>query len=510
MKAKQLLALLLALLTVMSVFVSCGGDPVDSEKPDNKETQGSDVVDPGTSGGDETELSHDLPAGINFADVTNPKITFFSRTGREGEIYAEELLDEDLNDAIYWRNKTVQDALGVEIVTISQDCTWTSGATHFSEWNNTLRNAVQTTTHDFDAAMIYAGTGSSLAIEGCYMDLAELDMLSLKRPWWNQSLLDVATVYNSLYFASGAIAYSQLSEANVMYFNKDLYSEFFSASDKKDIYQVVRDGEWTIDYMYDLVSEVWVDADTNGEKSSGDTMGFVGTATQSNGSMDSWFYALGCNLTVMDESIGEPVPAFYGEHTIQAYEKLSNLYTNNEGAWCLTASDQSHGDTTFGNGNAMIMLGKFASGGSLREATFAYGVLPVPKFDIEQENYVAIPEVTSSMVTILSTVEDERLDMVSATIELMAYESYKTVIPTYIDVVLKSKQANSPDDAEMVQLILDSMVYSFGWIFSSTHMADMGKAFRSMGRDMTQYYEKSKDKYEQLINDLIDGFASLA
>ena len=456
MKAKQLLALLLALLTVMSVFVSCGGDPVESGKPDDKETQGSAVVDPGTSGGDETELSHDLPEGINFADVTNPKITFFSRTGREGEIYAEELLDEDLNDAIYWRNKTVQDALGVEIATISQDCTWTSGATHFSEWNNTLRNAVQTTTHDFDAAMIYAGTGSSLAIEGCYMDLAELDMLSLKRPWWNQSLLDVATVYNSLYFASGSIAYSQLSDANVLYYNKDLYNEYFSTTDRKDIYQVVRDGEWTIDYMHDLVSNVWVDADTNGEKSDGDTFGYVCGASQSNGAMDSWFYALGCNLTVMDESIGEPVPAFYGEHTIQAYDKLTNLYTKNEGAW--DSAGLTLSATNFNNGNVMLSLGKFGSGSGLREVTFAYGVLPVPKFDIEQENYVAIPEVTSSMVTVLSTVEDERIDMVSATIELMAYESYKTVIPTYIDVVLKSKQANSPDDAEMVQLIIDSMV----------------------------------------------------
>ena len=114
------------------------------------------------------------------------------------------------------------------------------------------------------------------------------------------------------------------------------------------------------------------------------------------------------------------------------------------------------------------------------------------------------------MVTILSTVEEERLDMVAATIELMAYESYKSVIPTYIDVVLKSKQANSPEDAEMVQLILDSMVYSFGWIFSSTHMGDMGKAFRVLTADITNYYETRKDKYEQMINDLIDGFASLA
>ena len=181
MKAKQLLALLLALLTVMSVFVSCGGDPVESQTPDGKETQGTDApVVPETEA--ETEPTHNLPEGINFKDVTNPKITFFTRTGYDGEIYAKEIVDEDINDAIYWRNQSVQEALGVEIASIAQGCGW-GAAGNYTEWNNTLRNAVQTTTHDFDAAMIYAGTGSSLAIEGCYMDLTGLDMISLDKPW---------------------------------------------------------------------------------------------------------------------------------------------------------------------------------------------------------------------------------------------------------------------------------------------------------------------------------------
>ena len=506
MKAKQLLALFLALITVLSVFVSCGGDTKETEAAGD-ETQ-SAVVDPDDSTAtEEEEVKSDLPEGLNFADTTNPTITFFSRTGREGEIYVEELLDEDVNDAVYWRNKTVEDRFGVKIATISQACGWSSPG-KYTEWNDTLRNAVQTSTHDFDAAMIYAGTGSSLAIEGCYMDLTELDMISLEKPWWNQSLLDVATVYNSLYFAAGSLTYTQLADANLLYYNKDLYNEFFSATDLKDIYQVVRDGEWTIDYMHDLVANVWIDADSNGEHSSGDTLGFICSATQSNGAMDSWFYGLGCNLTVMDESIGEPVAAFYDEHTIQAYDKLKALYSDNQGTWNNAGVDS--GESNFSNGNQLISLGKFSSGSGLRDVTFGFGVLPIPKFDTDQENYISIPEVTSSMVTVISTVEDDRLDMVTATIELLAYESYKSVIPTYIDVVLKSKQANSPDDAEMVQLIIDSLVYSFGWIFSSTHMADMGKAFRTMDRDITQYYEKSKDKYEQMISDLIDGFASLA
>ena len=231
MKAKKLLALVLALLTVVMLLVSCGGD---------SETEASaGETDPSVDiGGDkETEITDDL-GDVNFADVENPVITFFVRTGFENEIYVKEIIDERLNDAVYWRNQAVQERLGVEIAQIVQACDWTSSG-HFSEWNSTLRNAIQTTTHDFDTAMIYAGTGSSLAVEGCFLDLTELDMLSLEKPWWNQNLLREATIYNSLYFASGSISHSQLSWANVLWYNKDIYAEYFANSDKKDIYQVI-------------------------------------------------------------------------------------------------------------------------------------------------------------------------------------------------------------------------------------------------------------------------------
>ncbi len=502
MKATRLLSLLLALLMVVTMFVACGGGAeTEKETQKNDETQA-----PGGETEGETEVTDDL-GDVNFANVENPIITFFVRTGMESEVWVEELTEDTMNDASYWRTYTVQERLGVEIAQINQ----TGGWSNYQEWNTTLRNAIQTTSHDFDAAMIYAGTGSSLAIEGCYLDLTELDMISLEKPWWNQNLLREATIYNQLYFASGSIANSQLSAANVLWYNKDLYNEYFATSGRKDIYQVVRDGEWTIDYLYEICAEVWDDMDSNGEKSSGDVVGFGGSAHGATGGMDSWIYALGCDLTKMDESIGEPVPCFYNDHTVQAYEKLVNFYTQCPGSYVNFSSSGNTGDTKFVNGNMMVTLGGFGSGAGFRDCGFAYGVLPVPKFDTNQESYRAIPEVTSSMVTILSTVEDARLDMVSATVELLAAEAHKQVRPVYIEVVLKSQQANSPDDAEMVQLIIDSMVYSFGWIFSSTHMGNMGKAFRVVdgSRDLTQYYESCRGNYEGMIETLIDGFASL-
>ena len=506
MKAKQLLALLLALLMVVTMFVSCGGSAdteSETETTGNDETQGPSDTDPV-----ETEVSDDL-GDVNFANVNNPEITFFVRTGYEYEVYVEEATDDTMTAATYWRNKTVEERLGVTIGQINQVGGWSK----YQAWNDTLRNAVQTETHDFDASMIYAGCASSLAIEGCYMDMNKLDMISLDKPWWNQNIRKESTVYGRLYFASGSIAQTQLSQAIVTWFNKDLYNEYFATSNRKDIYQVVRDGEWTVDYMYDLTSAVWVDNDTNGEKSSGDVVGFGGAAHGGTGGLDAWIYALGCDLTKFNATTAEPEACFYNEHTIQAYEKLVRLYSDNPGAFFdfSSGSGGETGDTSFNNNNMLMYVGSLGAGATYSGLNFNYGVLPLPKYDTEQDDYRSIPEATSSLETVISTVEADRVDMVSATVELMAAEAYKQLYPVYVEVVLKSQNANAPQDAEMVQLIIDSMVYSFGWIFSSTHMGNMGKAFRIVdgSRDLTQYYESNKSNYEAMIDLLIDGYASM-
>ena len=72
MKAKQLLALLLALLTLMSALVSCGGDADTDVQTGDKET--GNAVE---SGNDETEVMLNLPADLNFASNSKPIITFF-------------------------------------------------------------------------------------------------------------------------------------------------------------------------------------------------------------------------------------------------------------------------------------------------------------------------------------------------------------------------------------------------------------------------------------------------
>ena len=59
-----------------------------------------------------------------------------------------------------------------------------------------------------------------------------------------------------------------------------------------------KQGEWTIDYMSELVSNEWIDENSDGVISDGDTVGFSAPADISgDGGMDAWIPAMGISLT---------------------------------------------------------------------------------------------------------------------------------------------------------------------------------------------------------------------
>ena len=150
------------------------------------------------------------------------------------------------------------------------------------------------------------------------------------------------------------------------------------------------------------------------------------------------------------------------------------------------------------------------TGNKLRNVEFEYGVLPIPKFDTEQEEYRTSCNNTASLIVVLSSLPADKTEMVGATLELMAAGSYKTVTPAYYDIVLKSKRASSAEDAEMYDLILNSYSYSFGFIHSTASIAQIGTLFRNFTTDLAQRYESKAQSYDYALEILIDKFDELA
>lgn len=500
----KILAVLLALMMVLTSLIACGGSKETETDPKTETTDNN-----GGSENQETEdprlaVKDDIPADLNYSGANDNTITFFVRNDSDGwkyEMDVDEITNDTLWDSIYERNRTVEARLGVEITTIGQLGAWGK----HTEWFQTLRNAVNTKSGDFDTAAIYLSQGASLAVEGMYYNLYEFPNINLSKPWWNQSICEEATLFDALYFLSGDIAYTETNGGKCLFFNKTMFERLYGTRDL-NLYDIVEAGEWTIDLFYELVEGAWEDTNSSGITDNGDIVGLnVQFASNGNSRMDSWIPALGLRITSMPE--GFPVLSLYNERSVAAFEKLQNLYEKNVGT--LQGDAAANPDSTFATGKALFDLYTLSNGGNLRDMTDPYGVLPLPKFDEEQESYGTNPDASVSLVVVLSSCFDDKVEMVGATLELMAAESYRKVTPTFYEVVLKSKYSNDPRDADMYDLILNSFVYDFGFIYAA-QMGGISGLFRNTTVDFAQLYESNETSYETALENLIDKLDEIA
>lgn len=95
-----------------------------------------------------------------------------------------------------------------------------------------------------------------------------------------------------------------------------------------------------------------------------------------------------------------------------------------------------------------------------------FGVVPMPKFDEAQQEYRTLLHDQFTVVSILATVKDDRLDEIGAVLEAMASISYKTVRPAYYETTLRTKIAKDPQSARMFDIIVDNIYIDAGIIYT--------------------------------------------
>ena len=506
---KKILVLLLAALLVLSL-VACGNtSDTETQAPDTEtkapETQeGEDVRYDANF--DRNSVKDNVPTDLRFDGKT---VTFFVRLGQEiwqYEMDVNEIMNDTLYDAIYYRNKTVEERLGVTIDTIAQPGAYNDRLT----WNDTLRTAVNTQSNDFDAAAIYTSQGSVLAIENMYYNVIDFPYINLEKPWWNQNVQDELTMFDTLYYLAGDIAVSEITDTFCLTYNKDLYDRFYGSTGVA-LYDVVTNNEWTMDYLYDLVAGAYDEQNGDGTISDGDIVGLVSKAPTTHESWyEAWVPALGLAYTTMNRGI--PELSFYSERTITAFDSLRNLIAANPGT---LAQDQVL-TSKFTDGYVLFSMTNLNAGSGYREMKDAYGVLPLPMLDQSQGGYTTTTATVSSLVTILSSLPDSRKELVGATLELLAAESYKQVTPEYFEVAVKTKYSESPEDAKIYDMILNSVTISFGSCYGTASIlgangnAPITTLFRDVSADLVQKWETHSTAYGENLQKLIDGLDDAA
>lgn len=455
---KKVLSLILAVLMILPMAVACAETPTEGEITTAGPTAITTAPAASEEIPEETEFtSKTLPADLKFNGET---VTILSRDASfvSDELWVDDQNGSMVNDAIYKRNEKVMEQLDVKFESIKL-----SGDAYLV--STELRNAASNGEAYFDIAANSTYSTIMYTGENIFLDLTDCEYLDLDAIYWSQGYNESASIGNSQYLATGALALSLYRLMFITFYNKDLLEE----AQYENLYTVVDDGRWTIDYQIQLSKDLFRDADGSGTVSEGDTVGFASSTLSY---LDPYWSS--CDIQIITKDADN-----YLQYSLDS-EKLSNtvdkliVLFHQSNAWF----DKSSGD----DGKQTAMSNLFATGnvgtitlrlGSVETEQFItmqdeYGIIPMPKYDENQEKYYTFlhDQFTSIGIPSVHSSDEEKVQMLGAVLEAMALENYKSVVPTYYEVALKGRYLEDSESWRMLDMIYENVKVDAGVLYT--------------------------------------------
>ncbi len=494
---KKKLSLILALLMLVSSLASCASSEVN-DAPENTETPTSSAETVAET--EETEVSREnipdtLPSDLNFDGAT---VTIHARGDDESysEAYVEEMTGEPVNDALYDRNQMVNERLNVDIVGYQ--------AEGWESYNNavaSIRSSIMSGDGAYDIIAGWSARIPTLSLEGLFLNLNEIDYLDFEQPWWNQSCVEELQIGEQLHFITGNIAKTMLSAMCIYVFNQKLSTDYGI----ENLYEVVREKRWTIDYINTMVSSLYIDSDGDSTVTAADMFGLTSSSVND---ADGYMQGFRVSMISRDEK-GMPVLDVDEERMTNIVEKVYNLQWNNPGTWAIT------GDGTdlapFKENRSLLSTTRISSVVStLSEMESDFGVLPYPLLDETQSEYGTRVQDALSLWCI--PIDAKNPAMSGAVLEALCAQSYRTVTPAYFDVALKNRYSRDQETAEMMDLIVDSILINFEALYNES-IGNPWFVLRTLmpqkNNNFTSYWASNKKvigkKLELAIKQVQDG-----
>ncbi len=455
MRKTQMIAAFLAAAMLSGTLCACG------EATDEPETSPAADTAPitETEVESETELSDDLPDDLYYDDDEIVILSRYREGWTAGEIAVEKLISEPVNDAVYERNKSVEERLGVKITSVEEP-----GDSAYIVTNKAA-TSVKSGTHEYDilAAACYVAVNESL--NGTFADMRKSLYIDFDKPWWSQGYNEVVEYQGAQYCGLSSALLSQYRFAFVTLFNKDMFTDV----SQPFLYESVEDGTWTLDKQISLIPIFHKDNGNGVQDEEDDVYGFVSCDYVSTDP-----YWSSCMVDIIKKNgDGEYEFVFDSGKLHDVGEKVLRLFYGTDGGTYdykmeTENTEQYKIRDMFGRGGAAMATIRILEmeNEAIRGMKQEFGVVPMPKYDEAQKEYRTLLHDQFTVFSILTTVKDKRLDEVGAVLEAMASISYKTVRPAYYETTLRTKIAKDPQSAEMFDIIVDNIYIDAGIIYT--------------------------------------------
>jgi len=499
---KRVLSALLAVL----LLPSCGAPAANPGTDSAADTTAAESVETTLPEAEEeteppTEMEKRASVKANLPDVKfdGAEFRISTKSGTLYEINAEELNGEARNDAVFERNRLVEEQYDVTIVPVISNLNDVSG--HAAE----VMRSIQAQDDAYALIAAYAMASGTLAVKNMLQNWLDMKYNDFSQPWWISGINDRLTVKGKNYTAVGDMCVSTLMFTYGMFYNRTKGEDYGLT---ETIYDTVRDGKWTFDYFNGLVQEVYEDLNGDGKK---DDTDFYGFAAEQSTNLDMYNFAFDIPITSTN-SEGNLELTIYSEKTVDVIEAIQKLYWQNVGTYIpANPSDYGVPIRMFRDGNALFTTTYMSQAfGQLRDMEDDYSILPYPKWDENQEKYMTGAMDNYSVLCIPVTTAET--DMVSVLVEALNVESYKTVFPTYFEQSLQQKYARDPESIEMINLLMDGRNFDFSVILTN-NIQGLSTMIRTVVNMKTTnfatYYAKSGPAMEKTLSKLLKSYGEI-
>lgn len=477
MKNRLFLMLLAALLCVSAVSCSTPNETV------TEDTTADTTIE-----SVETEAKPDLPEkdyeGFAYRILTNEaSLKYILSTESTGEV---------INDAVYDANMMVADQFNISFEHVPID----------GDMNvNAVQAFIMAGEDAYDVAELHDCTTGSMALNGWFHNIYDLPYVDTGAEWWPQFTVDSLTLNGKMYYISNYTTYRGLHETRVTFFNKDIVTDM----GLEDPYDMVKEDTWTIDNMSAIANSVYVDVNGDGKQDTGDTMGFVFTNAPY-----CWLESFGIEAYKKEGKDSANLTLDINKEV--TYDLIDKLYnwmgvTGNNSAYVDFSGDRNLAMEMFASGSALFT---FKCIGDqipyLMDTDLNYGIVPFPKVDENQENYVSA--CTDKLLSIPITASDlERTGIIT---EAMSYAGYKNILPAYCEKALKGRYSTDEESAEMLDMIFQNRIISFSYLF--VNMVPGGMQYQLIAQtvknnNVASYYQSNESKEEAVIATITEFYA---
>ena len=488
---KKIISIVL-MIALMAPFAACGSNEGGTDG-DGRPAAENGAADPGAPVGRWARIDPGLPdadfGGYGFNIVSWHVAAWGDLGGGAYDIAAEELIGEAFNDAVFNRNKTIEDKYGININLIKMD---------MADINAKVRQMVAAGEDSYDLVYQRLYNAMALISSGMLHDLKEIPYLNFDMPWWDRRSVDDLSLAGRVFIGASDISTTIYDSIGCVLFNKQLAQEY--ALD--NLYDVANRGEWTIDYMSEICRNKARDLDGDGIIDTGDFMPFVGHDLTL-----SILYIGAGNRFIAKNADDLPIDAFGDERTINACEKIlefvydKEVFMNTDGY--SNRPNFKHYIHMFEEDQSIFTVGQIFDVRRLRAKEIDFGILPAPKYDRNQNGYFSYISVhQSGLASVPITASD--FDRTGIVLEALSAESRYTVLPAFYDISLKGKYARDEESAEMLDILFDSRVYELGAIGQFGGFEDTWLRIMNSGsRDIVSMHEKSENKIQADIDRLV-------